>query len=68
METALRSYKNKSKGSKLSDGKRVNGAGRLTDSTMDRMQTYYCYTIHNNKGNTEEMPENNMGHISPYDS
>ena len=55
MGTALCNYKNKSKGSKLNDGNRVGGAGRLTDSTIDHMQTYCGYTIRNNKGNTEEI-------------
>ena len=55
MGTALRNYKNKSKGSKPSDGKGVGGAGQLTNSTIDHMQTYYRYTIRNNKGNTEEV-------------
>ena len=55
MGTALRNYKNKSKGNKLSDGKGVVGTGRLADSTIDRMQTYYGYTICNNKDNTKEI-------------
>ena len=38
MGATLHNYKNKSKGSKLSDGKGVGGTGRLTDSTIDRMQ------------------------------
>ena len=53
--TAIRNCKNKSKGSKLNDGKGVGGTGRLTDSTIDRMQTYYGYTIFSNKSNTEEI-------------
>ena len=54
MGATLHNYKNKSKGSKLSDGKGIGGTGRLTDSTIDRMQTY-CYTIRSNKGNTEKI-------------
>ena len=54
MGTALRNCKNKSKGNKLSDNKKVGGTGRLTDSTTDHMQTYYGYTICNNKDNTKE--------------
>ena len=53
--TALRNYKNKSKDSKLNGSKRVGGAGRVTDSTIERTQTYFVYTIRNNKGNTEEI-------------
>ena len=55
METALRNYKNKSKGSKLNGSKRVGGTGRVTDSTIVHMETYFVYTIRNNKGNTEEI-------------
>ena len=55
MGIALRNYKNKSKGSKLNGSKRVGGTGRVTDSTIERMQTYFVYTIRNNKGNTEEI-------------
>ena len=55
MGSALRTYKNNSKGIVLSDGKSVGGVGRLTDKVIDRIQTYYGYAIRNNKGNDEKI-------------
>ena len=55
MGSALRSYKNGRRGTKLSDGKGVGGTGRLTDAVVDRMQTHYGYAIRNNKGNITEI-------------
>ena len=55
MGTALRKYKNNCKGTKLSDGKTVNGVGRLTDAVVDKIQTYYGCAIPNNKGNTKNI-------------
>ena len=53
--TALRRYKNNTKGKKLSDGKPIGGRGRLTDKIIDRMQNYYGNAIRGNKGNVEGM-------------
>ena len=55
MGTALRQYKNNCRGTKLSDGKGVGGAGRLTDVIVDQIQTYYGYAIRNNKGKMDEI-------------
>ena len=55
MGTALRKYKNNHRGTRLSDGKGVGGAGRLTDAIVDRIQTYYGYAIRNNKGDVTAM-------------
>ena len=46
MGTAMRKYNNNCKGTKLSDGKTVGGAGRLTDAVIDN-----GYAIRNNKYN-----------------
>ena len=48
MGTAMRKYNNNCKGTKLSDGKTVGGAGRLTDAVIDN-----GYAIRNNKINTK---------------
>ena len=55
MGSALRSYKNGRRGTKLSDGKGVVGTGRRTDAVVDRMQTHYGYAIRKNKGNITEI-------------
>ena len=53
--TNLREYKRKGKGQKLSDGKGIGGAGRLTDKVIDKMQNYYGKAIRDNKGDLEGM-------------
>ena len=53
MGTAVRAYKNKHRGAKLSDGKSAVGSGHLRDVIVDRICAYYGYAIHNNKGKTE---------------
>ena len=53
--TALRSLKTQYKGQKLSDGKTIGGAGRLTDSMINSLQNYYGKAIRNNTGNLELM-------------
>ena len=57
MGTALISFKNKKRGSVLSDGKGVGGSGRLTNVIIDKIQTYYGYAIRKNKGNTGKIQE-----------
>ncbi len=49
--TSLRKLKNVSKGKKLSDGKGLGGAGRLTDKLVDTLQNYYRFAIRQNSGN-----------------
>lgn len=41
MGAALRNFKKKNKGVKLSDGKSVGGARRLTDDCINRIQNYF---------------------------
>ena len=55
MGSALREYKNKRRGTLLSDGKCVGGQGRLTDVVVDKIQTYFGYAIRNNTGNPDEV-------------
>ena len=57
MGSALITYKNKKRGSKLSDGKGTGGTGQLTNVAVDKIQTYYGYAIRNNKGKTEKIIE-----------
>ena len=52
--SALRTYKNKCKGTVLPDGQTVGGFGKLADKIIDRILTYYGYTIRHNKGNEEK--------------
>ena len=51
MGAALRMYKNKNRGRKLSDGKTIGGKGRLTDNIVDSIQNYYGQAIRSNVGN-----------------
>ena len=55
--SALITYKNKKRGSVLADGKGTRGTGRLTNVTVDKIQTYYGYAIRKNKGNTVNIRE-----------
>ena len=48
MGSALRIYKNKCRGSKLTDGKTVGDRGRLTDAVVDKIQNYYGVAIMQN--------------------
>ena len=45
------------KGTKLSDGKGVTGAGRLTNQMIKKLQNYYGFAIRQNKGNLAGMKE-----------
>ena len=53
--SGLREYKRKKKGMKLSDGKSVAGAGRLTDLLIDKIQNNYGEAIRNNAGDKKSM-------------
>ena len=55
LETALRSLNTQYKGQKLSDGKTIGGAGRLTDSLINFLHNYYGNAIRKNTGNLELM-------------
>jgi hypothetical protein len=53
--TALRNLKVKYRGQKLSDGKTIGGARRLTDSLINSLQNYYGNAIRSNKGSLDLM-------------
>ena len=53
--TALRKLKVTHRGQKLSDGKTIGGAGRLTDALINSLQNYYGDAIRRNKGNLDQM-------------
>ena len=55
MGTALHNLKLQYCGQKLSDGKTIGGAGRLTDSRINSLQNYYGDAIHRNKGDLRTM-------------
>ena len=50
MGSTLTEYKKSMKGKKLSDGKGVGSAGRLTDDVVKKIQDYYSFAIQQNKG------------------
>ena len=51
IRTALREYKRKMKGIRLTDGRSISGKGRLTDVMINRIQNCFGQCIRNNKGN-----------------
>lgn len=51
----LRKLKKEMKGKRLEDGKVIGGAGRLTDSEIDKLQTYYGLAIRRNIHNLADM-------------
>lgn len=53
--TALRNLKQQYRGQKLSDGKTIGGAGRLTDALINSLQNYYGDVIRRNKGDLDKM-------------
>mgnify|MGYP000371403211 CR=1 FL=1 len=55
MGTKLRKIKKDMKGQKLSDGKTLGGTGRLTETEIDKMQTYYGLAIRRNTEDVEKM-------------
>ena len=55
MWTGLREYKKRMRGKKLSYGKTVGGAKRLTDKVVDKIQNYYGQAIRNNCGGMESI-------------
>ena len=52
MGTRLQKLKTTHSGKKLKDGKKVNGQGRLTDSQIDSIQTYFGGAIRNHKNDS----------------
>ena len=55
MGNALTEYKKSMKDKTLPDGKTVEGAGRLTEDKIKRIQNYYGLVIRQNKGYLEGM-------------
>ena len=53
--TALRTLKDTYKGRKLSDGKTIWGAGRLTDHLINSLQNYYGDAIRRNTDHLDNM-------------
>lgn len=53
--TGLRELKKAKRGEKLSDGKPIGGVGRLTDKTIDTLQSYYGMAIRGNTDNLQAM-------------
>ena len=51
MGAALRTYKSKNRGQKLSDGKTIGGKGRLTYDIVDSIQNYYVQAVRSDVGN-----------------
>lgn len=51
MGYALRQYKKRNRGIKLSDGNSVGGRNRLTDYQIDKMQNHFGEAIRNNPNN-----------------
>ena len=51
MGAALRMYKSKNRGRRLSDEKTIGGKDRLTDNIVDSIQNYYGQPIRSNVGN-----------------
>ena len=56
--TRLGKLKASRKGTKLPDGKTLEGRGRLTDKVIDKLQTQYGTAIRANKNNLTKMREN----------
>ena len=50
----LRDLKQKLGSTKLSDGKPIRGKGRLTDSLIDSLQTFYGKAVRENSSNVED--------------
>jgi hypothetical protein len=55
-------------GRKLSDGKGLQGVGRLTETRINAFQNFYGSAIRNNKGDLEAMTAATMAILSHYSS
>lgn len=58
MGRRLRELKKRSRGVKLEDGKVLGGRNRLTDTEIDRLQTYYGLAIRRGVHSVQEMQTN----------
>ena len=66
----LRKLKKDYKGKKLSDGKVISGAGRLTDTMIDKLQNYFGIALRQNTSSVVDMQQNLMAslyHVSSSD-
>ncbi|GFX97904.1 uncharacterized protein TNCV_4905551 [Trichonephila clavipes] len=55
MGSRLRRFKAKIRGQKLSDGKALCGKNRLTEASIDQLQTYYGLAIRRNLSSVKDM-------------
>ncbi|GFU57111.1 uncharacterized protein TNCV_1779741 [Trichonephila clavipes] len=55
MRSRLRRFKAKMRGQKLSDGKALCGKNRLTEASIDQLQTYYGLAIRRNLSSVKDM-------------
>ena len=55
-------------GQKLSDGKGINGSGRLTNARIDTMQNFYGMALRKNKGNAQDMAKATRAILKHYSS
>ena len=53
-------------GKKLSDGRVINGKGRLTNNRIDVFQNIYGHVIRSNKGNPEAMSKGVLASLKHY--
>ena len=68
MGTALRDLKKKYRGQKLSDGKTIGGAGRLTESVINSLQNYYGEAIRRHTGDLPGMMKAVQASLLHYNS
>ena len=68
MGTALHELKKQHRGQKLSDGKTIGGAGRLTDSVINSLQNYYGDAIRRHTGDLPGMMKAVQASLMHYNS
>ena len=68
MGTALRELKKQYRGQKLSDGKTIGGAGRLTESVINSLQNYYGDAIRRHTGDLPGMMKAVQASLMHYNS
>ncbi|KAL5018046.1 hypothetical protein ScPMuIL_003768 [Solemya velum] len=66
MGTRLRTLVNKMKGVKLSDGKTLQGKGRLTQKRIDSFQVFYGVALRSNKCDLNEMCRSTKAILTHY--
>ena len=68
MGTALRELKKQYRGQKLSDGKTIGGAGRLTERVINFLQNYYGEAIQRHTGDLPGMMKAVQASLMHYNS